>query len=50
MGAGKPLGCIHIDVEGRAAPAAVNKIIVGDIKETISALVDRLKIFSFQRT
>jgi len=41
----KPLGCIHIDVEGGAAPATVNKIIVGDIKETISALIDRLKSF-----
>ncbi|MEM1586417.1 MAG: thiamine pyrophosphate-binding protein [Candidatus Bathyarchaeia archaeon] len=41
----KPLGCISIDVEGGDAQTNVNKIITGDIKETLTALINKLKSF-----
>lgn len=39
----KPLGCISIDVEKGDATPSISKVIVGDIKETLKVLIDKLR-------
>lgn len=46
----KPLGCVNIDVEGGDVPASINKVIIGDIKEIIKALINKLKSFPPRET